>query len=34
MGLTASGLFSGQSHAFFNLLAALAEEADEDPRDH
>ena len=32
-GLTASGLFNGQSHAFFNLLAELAEEADEARRD-
>jgi hypothetical protein len=29
MGLTASGLFNGQSQAFFKLLAELAEEADE-----
>jgi hypothetical protein len=33
MGLTASGLFNGQSQAFFNLLASLAEEADEAKRD-
>jgi len=33
MGLTASGLFSGQSRAFFNFLAELAEEADEAGRD-
>ena len=32
-GLTTSGLFNGQSHAFFNLLAELAEEADEARRD-
>ena len=32
-GLTASGLFNGQSQAFFNLLAELAEEADEASRD-
>ena len=31
-GLTASGLFNGQSRAFFNLLADLAEEADEAKR--
>jgi hypothetical protein len=28
-GLTASGLFNGQSAGFFDLLAELAEEADE-----
>jgi hypothetical protein len=28
MGLTASGLFNGQHHAFFDLLASLAENAD------
>jgi hypothetical protein len=27
-GLTASGLFNGQSNAFFRLLHELAEEAD------
>ena len=32
MGLTASGLFKGQSQAFFHRLAALAEEADEAQR--
>jgi hypothetical protein len=32
LGLTASGLFQGQSQAFFNFLAALAEEADEAQR--
>jgi hypothetical protein len=32
-GLTASGLFNGQHQAFFNLLAELAEEADEARRD-
>ena len=32
-GLTASGLFNGQNQAFFNLLAELAEEADEARRD-
>lgn len=33
MGLTASGLFNGQNHAFFELLATLAEEADGAQRD-
>ncbi len=33
MGLTASGLFNGQSKDFFNLLAHLAEEADEAERE-
>jgi hypothetical protein len=33
VGLTESGLFNGQSQAFFNLLADLAEEADEAQRD-
>jgi hypothetical protein len=33
VGLTESGLFNGQSQAFFNLLADLAEEADAAERD-
>jgi hypothetical protein len=32
-GLTASGLFNGQSSGFFDLVAELAEEADEVRRD-
>jgi hypothetical protein len=32
-GLTADGLFIGQSPAFFSLLARLAEEADEAQRE-
>jgi len=32
LGLTASGLFTGQSQAFFHFLAGLAEEADDAQR--
>ena len=32
-GLTASGLFNGQSPGFFEKLTELAEEADEATRD-